>query len=94
MTALNSPPAKVIRSLLMAEIRSLLANKPKSAAQLLRRDGPMLFVPVKLGRCCLAAAHDPGPRPGPSGAPASARVALGHEQTPCPRPAGPYKRPG
>jgi hypothetical protein len=64
MTALNSSPAKVIRSLLMAEIRSLLANKPKSAAQLLRRDGQMLFVPVKLGRCCRAAAHDPrGPAP-------------------------------
>jgi hypothetical protein len=41
----------------------------------LRRNGQMLFVPVKLGRCCRAAAHDPGPRPGPSGASASSRVA-------------------
>jgi serine protease Do len=44
LVAINGKPVQSVE-----QIRGLLANKPKSVALLVQRDGQMLFVPVKLG---------------------------------------------
>jgi serine protease Do len=44
LVAINGKPVQSVE-----QIRGLLANKPKSVALLVQREGQMLFVPVKLG---------------------------------------------